>query len=59
MRLIWDSANGTFSAGRNAGKRALGKGRQRVKKRKALQRLRRATGGRQVRPHRSGAGYRP
>lgn len=53
-RLIWNSADGTFSAGRNAAKRALGKGRQRVKKRKALQRWRRATGARQVRPHRSG-----
>ncbi len=47
----------TLCVGRNAQKRAMGKGRQRVKTRKAAQRIQReaaAAGARPVRPHRSG-----
>lgn len=58
-RLIWDSSKGTYNVGTNAAKRLLGKGRQRVKRRKALQRARRAAragGAREARPHRSGGG---
>lgn len=54
MRLLWDSGYGAYRAGRNAQKRALGHGRQRVKTRKAAQRIQRARGGRPVKPYRSG-----
>lgn len=48
----------TYCVGRNAGKRQLGKGKRRRIYRKSLQRWKRATGARQVRPHRSGGGVR-
>ena len=59
VQLYWNLlvSGGTHCVGRNAQKRRMGRGRQRVRARKRLQREMRARDprpGRPVRPHRSG-----